>query len=106
VVIAAAVETNFAQWKDSPPRRHHGTGDPLPDYYPYQRQLDAVHAGAAVNVSTGDLPVNVRASLDDSGCRVVVAPDDSVTVSDDDSLPLWMEEAGLLYDGHAEQLRI
>jgi hypothetical protein len=52
VVIAAAVETNFAQWKDIPPRRHHGTGDPLPDYYPYQRQLDAVHAGAAVNVVT------------------------------------------------------
>lgn len=118
-LIVRAVEEHFGEWDARPPPRHYLTGELLAHPYPYQRLLDAVRVGAPANVNLYDLPEDVRLSAPmwPSGpgrlaisastarhlsasrpARATVAPDDSVTFSDDDALRLWMEEDGFFND--------
>jgi len=110
--IARAVEKNFADWDALPKPRHSQTGALLPNPYPYQRALDAVRDGVAVNVAVGDLPAGVQQSIprirtgfSRDGHRVpcrparaLVSPDDSMVFPDESGLPLWLEESGFFND--------
>jgi hypothetical protein len=66
-----------------------------PSYTGLPDRLITLRAGCAINLPVGDLPKHARVGLDEHWWnRVVVAPDGTITPTNDDAL-LWAAENGL-----------